>query len=135
MELFSPTRWRLVSAQFTNKFRYYPSPSLLFWHFINTPAYHWTDTSLHLPLAADLPGYIYPFKIRRWQKELYGQCKSRVRAMYQGCPILIVTVAQSSLALSWIQSNLFSLLNLHQIEPFLWWGNSILQLKTSKGTA
>ena len=29
--------------------------SLLFWHFINTTAYHWADMSLHLPLAVALP--------------------------------------------------------------------------------
>ena len=29
----------------------------LFWHFINTSAHHWADTSLHLPLAVALPGH------------------------------------------------------------------------------
>ena len=30
--------------------------SLLFCNFINTTAYHWADTSLHIPLAVGLPG-------------------------------------------------------------------------------
>ena len=59
--LLSRRIWRLISAQLSNKFGYCPSCtlSLLFWHFINTPAYHWADTSLHITLAVALPGLSY----------------------------------------------------------------------------
>ena len=44
-------KWRVVSAQLSNKFGYWPSCTVnIFWHFINATAYHWGDMSLHLLL-------------------------------------------------------------------------------------
>ena len=44
--------------------------SLLFWHFINTLAYHWADKSLHLLLEFALPGWtvgiVVPQFAERW---------------------------------------------------------------------
>ena len=46
----------LESAQLSNKFGYrLHTISLLFWHFINTPAYLWADSTHHLPLAVVVP--------------------------------------------------------------------------------
>ena len=45
-------RWMLLSAQLSNNFWYCPSctVSCIVWHLINTTAYHWPNTSLHLLL-------------------------------------------------------------------------------------
>ena len=53
---FSSGTWRLVFVQMANKSGYCHSCTVsIFWHFINTTAWHWADTSLHLPFAVRLP--------------------------------------------------------------------------------
>ena len=65
MELFSRRRWRLVSAQVSNKFGYCPP---LFWHIINSslPVTTWANMSLHLPVSCHAHRSIYLHCFSLW---------------------------------------------------------------------
>ena len=59
MELLCTRRWRLLSANGQSNLDIaLHALSLLFWYFINTTAYHWAGTSLHLLLVVALRGLV-----------------------------------------------------------------------------